>query len=286
MGSSRAEPNAKADVPSGAPLLLGGQAVPVRALQIALESCELLAEARDECVRVRWFPAFRYALNASAERLDQGPGFARRRADLLLQEVFEAVAQEAPLVSTEEVRAYYEAHRHEFVKPERIRIFRILLASEKDATDLIAALPAVVSLEAWRALSRTRSLDQATHERGGDLGFVAPDGNTDVPEVRVDAGLYQAVLSLKEGEILRKPVPEGERFAVVWRRGSLAPSEQTLEQVSPSLSARLRHAHGEERVAELIGRLRSTELHDYAPLKIALYEEAQKSKLSSASASP
>jgi hypothetical protein len=263
--------------PPAPAVMLGGEAVPDKVVQMALESCAGLAEPEGECLRARWLPAFRYALSASAEKLEKSPGFARKRADLLLQELFLKVTAEAPPPTPEELRDYYGSHRHEFVKPERFRIFRILLGTEQEASDFIAALPAVLGLEAWRALSRTRSVDHATHERGGDLGFVGPDGNTDVPEVRVDPKLYEAARQLKDGEILRRPVLEGQRFAVVWRRGSLSPSEKSLADVAPALGARLSQARGEERVDELISRLRATELHDFSPQKLAIYFEARKS---------
>src|SRR5690606_33712253 len=112
-------------------------------------------------------------------------------------------------------------HEREFVKPLRVRIFRILVKTEQAALEILAKLGATTSISDFRKLARDHSVDKATNERGGDLGFVWPDGSSDVPQVSADPALYAAAIELADGEFSKSPIAEGDHFAVLWRRGSL-----------------------------------------------------------------
>src|SRR5690606_4375467 len=121
-------------------------------------------------------------------------------------------------------------HQRDFEKPLRIRLFRILVASKSEAEEVLEELGSPTSIEPFRKIARAHSFDTATHERGGDLGFVWPNGSTDIPQVSAEPALYQAALQLKDGELAQEPIAEGDRFAVLWRRGSLAattPSDES-----------------------------------------------------------
>src|SRR5690606_33300409 len=71
--------------------------------------------------------------------------------------------------------------------------------------------------------------------RGGDVGFVQPDGKTDVPRVRVPPALFEAAAAVNDGEFVAEPVPEGEHFAVVWRRGSLPAVQSSAAAEAPRI---------------------------------------------------
>lgn len=254
-------------------VVLGAEAIPEAAVDVALTSC------RGEpfsCVEGGWFDGFRLAISARAEGLDRGARFARVRRELLLERLYGAFGASLAEPSEADLRASYEKDRAEFVRPEAIRISRILFESEEAGRAAIQKLPAVVSLADWRARCRELSVDRATHERGGDLGFVGPDGGTDVPEVRADSSLYQAAVRLKDGEVLRELVPEGEKFALIWRRGSRAAVEESFDQVRADLALRLDEARRYELLRALVGELRGKELHEFQPNKLAIYIEAQK----------
>jgi hypothetical protein len=257
-------------------LTLGGNVVPEWGVRTALGTCANLAEARDACLNERFVPAFRWAVSGYEQKLDRGPRFQRVRASLLLERLVLSLKEKAPPVSEADLQKYYEANRSEFVKPERLRVFRILFAAEDMAKKVALDLPATVTLEQFRALARTHSIDHATHLRGGDLGFVGPDGKTDVPEVRVEPAIYTRASVLRDGEVLREPVSEGSNFALIWRRGSLRAEAKSLAEVSEMLRERLEFARGEEALKSLIETLRSKELHGYAPAKLEIYEATRK----------
>lgn len=70
-------------------------------------------------------------------------------------------------VTDDEARAYYDAHKNEFMTPELWRASHILVANEREAADILAELNGGAKFE---DLARQHSMD-ATASRGGDIGF-------------------------------------------------------------------------------------------------------------------
>ncbi len=54
--------------------------------------------------------------------------------------------------------------------------------------------------------------------RGGNLGFVSPDGTTPEPGIEGERAVLDAVAKLKDTQIGPEPVNDGNRWVVVWRR--------------------------------------------------------------------
>ncbi len=70
-------------------------------------------------------------------------------------------------ITDDEMKKYYEAHKGEFKTPELWRASHILVATEKEAGDILDALAKGAKFE---DLAREKSMD-ATASRGGDIGF-------------------------------------------------------------------------------------------------------------------
>ncbi|MGC4069583.1 MAG: peptidyl-prolyl cis-trans isomerase [Polyangiaceae bacterium] len=122
--------------------------------------------------------------------LTASPRFrARQHAilrDLLVARLAREAEEQEP-VTDREVRAYFDQHPELFSRKERIRLQRLLVGTEDEATQLIAKAKELTTMDAWRSFVRKHSLDKATAERGGELGFVAADGSTDVAELEVES---------------------------------------------------------------------------------------------------
>lgn len=187
--------------------------------------------------------------------------------DALVAHLRARLERESP-VTNDEVRAYYDAHPELFQSPERIRILRLLVESEAEAAALIEKVKQLPNMDDWRNLVREKSRDRATSERGGDLGFVAADGTTDVPELEVDKSLFAAAQGVKDGEVVRQPVTEGKRYAVVWRRGSLAPKTLAFSDEAPKIRAQLANDRLEAELQKLVANLRQEHLREYSPVRL------------------
>ncbi|KYF67369.1 peptidylprolyl isomerase, partial [Sorangium cellulosum] len=189
----------------------------------------------------------------------------------LLQRLQAEAAASSP-VTDEEVRAYYEAHRDKFSSPAMVALWRILVATREEAEAILAELKKDPSPQRFKDIARERSLDKATSMRGGDLGFVAPDGVTSEPGLKVAPGLLQAAARVKDAELVPEPVPEGDRFAVLWRRQSRRPVSRSLEQEAPSIRQILAHGKAEAQVKQLLERLRAQDVSGHAPELVELID--------------
>ncbi len=188
-------------------------------------------EVRRHVVDALLVPELLFAEYARERNLAAAPHVRLRLREALERSLADSIVQETTGagVTDPDLRAYYDAHRDDYVQPERIRIARILVDDEALAKRIATEAAGTAGIERWRNLARENSLDAATKLRGGMVGFVYPDGRTDVPQVAVDPALYAAASKVKDGDLVPGPVKEAGHLAVVWRRGSLPATSRSFE---------------------------------------------------------
>jgi peptidyl-prolyl cis-trans isomerase C len=199
------------------------------------------------------------AEGAEAEHMRDLPEVADRirtvLRNALLAQVRAEAASQGP-ATDEEVRAYYEANHDKYHAPPRVALWRILVATREEALDVIEKAKADLSPKNWNELARERSLDKVTGMRGGNLGFVAPDGTTSDPNLKADPVLVQAADKVQDAQLVPGPVQEGSQWAVIWRRQSMKAVDRPLELEAPSIRQILMHERTEKKVKALLEELR------------------------------
>ncbi|MCH9650589.1 MAG: peptidyl-prolyl cis-trans isomerase [Deltaproteobacteria bacterium] len=166
------------------------------------------------------------------------PGDTRRQA-------IEAALSHAASNGVDEaaVSDYYEQHRGEFERPERVRLRQILVAEQAQAKEALAALAAG---EDFAQVAERISIDPNA-SRGGDQGELA---ETDLPPAFVGP-----VFSLEPGEI--SPIVEAEYgfhiFQVVARE---PPQVIPLEVAHQEILLRLRQQIADQQLGELLEKAR------------------------------
>ena len=212
-----------------------------------------------------------FAEGARAKKLEQSALVRERSDDVLRAARLSSLKTELP-VTPEEIAAFYVENHGRFDSPERIAVFRILCPTREDAAMVIAEAKKSGSLARWNELARERSLDRATSLRGGNLGFLAPDGSSSEASVRVDPALFAAAARVKDGEFVSEPVKEGDAFAVVWRRGTLPAVHRTIEEETTAIRQVLARKKLEEGTKDLIKQLRADRKVEEEPQLIDLIE--------------
>jgi peptidyl-prolyl cis-trans isomerase C len=182
----------------------------------------------------------------------------------VLAEIRDATLEADP-VTDADIKSYYEENKEKFNAPERIAIWRILVETRAEAAALLAELGKDLTPAKWSDLAREESLDKATAMRGGNLGFVAPDGTTSTAGVVVDPALFEAASKVGDVELVSEPVAEGTRFAVVWRRQSMQPVRRSLEQETPSIRQVLSQKKVEKAALDLVAELRKVHVSEHSP---------------------
>lgn len=173
-------------------------------------------------------------------------------------------------VPAADVAAYYAANLARFDAPERINVWRILCATADEARSVIATAKADLTIPKYQDLARDHSIDKATKYRGGNLGFLAPDGTSNEAGLKVDPMLVKAASTLKDGAVSAEPVPEGNGFAVLWRRMTVPPGHKSLEEAEGQIRTTLFRERSEGAEKRLIEELRTKYVRDYdaEPLKV------------------
>jgi peptidyl-prolyl cis-trans isomerase C len=163
----------------------------------------------------------------------------------------------AAAIPEEDVRRYYEENRARFDSPERINLWRILCKTREEAATVLEAARREPTIAKYNDLARDHSLDKATNMRGGNLGFVGPDGASNEAGVKVDPALVKAAQTVKDGELVAQPVAEGSGFAVVWRRGTVPANKRSVDESSAQIRAALFRERTESGEKKLIDDLRT-----------------------------
>ncbi|UJF33098.1 peptidyl-prolyl cis-trans isomerase [Paenibacillus hexagrammi] len=208
---------------------IGSRTITIGELRTALEhqyGAELLGQMLDrEAVRLEGIEAGIQVDNAEIERelkrMQQGYeseadfyksmkeqlGMTQEdlRADVANKLLLEKIATKNVKVSDEEVDNYIKTHPEEFRQEVDLNILQIIVSTKDQANKVLAELAKGTS---FAILARDRSIDDATNNSGGELGWVEDD------DPFVPAPILEAAKSLKPGET-SQPVRVDNGYAVV-----------------------------------------------------------------------
>ena len=142
-------------------------------------------------------------LHAKKKGIDRDPKVQKLMVQTLMRKEVYATVRNSDF-SQEELQAYFEEHREDFVVPEKVQVRRIFVKvgekrSADDAKSLLAGLrdQLVKSPEQFKTLAKENSEDPY-RKRGGDLGFLARDGKPGVPEEVTEKAFAMNVGDLSE----------------------------------------------------------------------------------------
>jgi peptidyl-prolyl cis-trans isomerase C len=179
-------------------------------------------------------------------------------------------AQKSGVVDNAEVEAFYEKNQKRYRSQKRVRLWQIVLSNRAEAKKLLEFMNSDEAFKkdpakGWRDLARKQSLDRATRMRGGDLGFVQPDGRTAHRDVTVPVELWNAAQKVKDGQIVPVPIPVGRLWVVVWRRGSIVTPTRTLAMEARSIRELLVRKRVKQRLEEMRQELRKRYVSQHNP---------------------
>jgi peptidyl-prolyl cis-trans isomerase C len=174
--------------------------------------------------------------------------------------------------SDAEVRAYYEKNQSRYHTPARLNLWQIVVDKPEEAAAIVAEMKKDPTPKRWNELCHDKSLDKLTNLKGGNLGFVLPDGTTSEPGVKVDPELVKRAAAAKDGEILEQPVKVGERWAVVWRKAGAPAMDRSIEMETPGIRQAILRERTDAKIKETRDRLREAGRKEYAPELVDLLD--------------
>jgi hypothetical protein len=159
----------------------------------------LLEAARQQNVSLTWEEKKNYLAKLARESIPTDPvspagGRSDGQAfDKLLIEKYTYQVVKDIRVDEQEIRTYYQAHKRDFLLPERVRVSQILLDSEDKAVDVLRRLENA-SREDFRRVAQEDSIGPEA-QRGGEMGiFKAGD---------LPYEMERVVFSLEPGKLSR-----------------------------------------------------------------------------------
>jgi parvulin-like peptidyl-prolyl isomerase len=113
--------------------------------------------------------------------------------------------------SEEEIRAFFEERRDDYVVPPQVRLAVALLDSEQDATAFLGEARGGVPFD---ELAREKSLDPGTAVHGGRAGWVTPERAIEPLRNEVfdrDPGTFGGPVKIEKGWLVYKVIERKER---------------------------------------------------------------------------
>jgi parvulin-like peptidyl-prolyl isomerase len=174
---------------------------------------------------------------------------------MLKKEVDDKVSAES--IPAADVKAYYDAHLDEFVRPELRRASAVLVASETEAKALMPQARSA-DLRAFRELARTKSIDEENKLRGGDLRYFDNKGKVaEETAANVDPAIVKIAFSLKTTGDTAEPVKTERGWAIVKLTGQREAHEEKLADADERIRMRLWRERRQASIDALLGGLRA-----------------------------
>ncbi|CAG7649918.1 Foldase protein PrsA 2 [Paenibacillus solanacearum] len=188
---------------------------------------------------------------AMKEQLGFSPEALRK--DIYFKLLSEKIAMQGIRITDEQVEAFIKAHAEEFKQPAQLRLAQIVTANRDQANRTLNDLAKGTD---FAQVAKERSLDDATRDHGGDLGWVEEDDPFVPPVVmksakQLKAGQTSAPIELNGQYVVLKLKERKEAMKL----GSDAIKEQVRKEIAlreaPSIKEIMKRLRDKWKVAIL-----------------------------------
>jgi peptidyl-prolyl cis-trans isomerase C len=187
---------------------------------------------------------------AAKEGFDKDPEVVKDMKKAMVQRLLRKKFDEDPALSKlsdEELKEFFEQHKDDYVKPERVRVQviefkgapgdnKVQQEAKKDVVE-VKEKTKKGDLAAFSLLARTRSDDDTTKMRGGDTDYKTRE---ELSKSYGD-GVANAAMGLKEINDVSELVRGIDGWYVIRLAGRQNAINRTFEQVKPAIQARAWH---------------------------------------------
>ena len=201
------------------------------------------------------------ALEAQKQGYFERPEVRRAENRVLIQALLhEEIDEKVKLadITDAEIEPYFEANRAEYDQPAQVRASHIVLESRAEAEALLAQLRANPNdAEAFRQAAKTRSIDEATRARYGDLRFMSrPAEGEPAAENAPPREIVEAAFSLEKiGDLHPKLVKTDAGYHIVKLTARRPALVRTLDDVRRIIQSKLYREKREAALDALVTRL-------------------------------
>jgi peptidyl-prolyl cis-trans isomerase C len=161
-----------------------------------------------------------------------------------------------------DMKAYFDAHKDEFNKPEEVRVSAVIVKKKAQADEVARAAKTEEgkSNKGFRDLVARYSTDEETKLRGGDLRYFARDA-AEVPKP-----VIEAAFALEKTGDVAGPIATDGTFYVIKQTGRRKAVVKTYEQVKRQIQNDLYKDRREDSQKSFVDQLR-------AKAKVEVFED-------------
>ncbi|MBL8922066.1 MAG: peptidyl-prolyl cis-trans isomerase [Myxococcaceae bacterium] len=211
--------------------------------------------------------------------LHNDPDVVEAAKRVMVQELLkQELDEQADAITDAQVKAYYESHKDDYVKPAMTRLAHVAFSKEHraKASDVLAQARALAPMDyaAFGKLAREHSEDAASKVLDGDLRFLSDEELT----ARFGPELLAASQKLERiGDVAPELVETAQALHVIKLEGRQQALNLSLEQASTSIRQILLNETRQERYRALLERLKAEarfELSDDGLAKVVVDPKA------------
>ena len=160
-------------------------------------------------------------------------------------------------VQEQEIKAYYELHRRDFLRPERVKVSQILLETESKAVEVLETVKNADE-EGFRKMAREESVGLEAL-KGGEMGVFEMG--------QLPFEMEKVIFSLQEGE-LSSVVKTSYGYHIFRVDKRLGPELISEEEASSSIRTKLLNQKIEERISRHLEDLKLSIDWSFYPLNL------------------
>ncbi|MGC8976255.1 MAG: peptidylprolyl isomerase [Candidatus Ratteibacteria bacterium] len=181
--------------------------------------------------------------------------------EIMTQAFVENILAKEIKIQDDEISNYYNGHLNEFVIPERVQLFEIVVDS-KEKADLI--LNRLKLGESFEKIAETESI-APTRERRGEIGWIEID--------KLNPEVVSLINQMKPGEILANIIKTEMGYHIIKLTGKTQKRILTLEEATPMVKDILLSQKKKIEVENLLKRLKEKSRIKIYPNKIEIIKE-------------
>ncbi|MBN1844934.1 MAG: peptidyl-prolyl cis-trans isomerase [Sedimentisphaerales bacterium] len=177
---------------------------------------------------------------------------ADQERKLLAQSLIQSELADKIHITPADLETYYQAHKQDYLQPERAQISHIPLADEPAARELLAQLKAGRD---FATAARTVSLDTATGQQGGEIpGWVAK--GDPIPGIGRSPRATALIFATDPNGIVPEPVAGEQGYHLLKVRRRQPQRQKGFDQVRPEVYRALRQQKEREIQEALLAELK------------------------------
>jgi parvulin-like peptidyl-prolyl isomerase len=161
-------------------------------------------------------------------------------------------------VKTEEIKEYYQLHKREFLRPERVKVSQILLETEDKAVEIYEGVKNA-SEESFRKIAQAESVGLEAG-KGGEMGVFEMG--------QLPFEMEKAIFSLKEGEV-SQVVESSYGYHIFRLDKRYEPELISEEKAAPGIKVKILNQKIKKRISEQIEDLKNSMEWNFYPQNLS-----------------